>query len=174
MASSYILAFCRVMTGLVFAWSFVGKVQDISSFVQTIDRFKLLPKAVQFSVGVVFLGGELVVVVTMILGGKLLLWGFLLAGLLLILFSIALASVLVRKIQTSCNCFGSSQKQVSISDIARNVILILFALSACSLLVINKETLSMLGWLDWGLISVAAIVFVMILIQLGEIARLFR
>lgn len=146
----------------------------MDSFTQAIDRFKLLPKVLHSPTAVAFLGGELVVVVAMILGGKFLLWGFLLAGLLLLLFSIALASVLVRKIPTSCNCFGSSQKPVSIFDIVRNTILILFSLGAYGWLALNEEALPALGWLDWGLLSVAALVLVMILIQLKEIVQLFR
>ena len=172
---SYVLAFCRVATGLVFAWSFVGKVQDISSFIQTINRFKILPKKFHQPAAVAFLASELVVLGTMILGGKLLLWGFLLAGLLLISFSIALVSVLIRKIQIPCNCFGSSQKPISSFDVFRNITLILLSLSAYGLLIANGESLmAMLGWSDWGLIGVAAFVFVMVLVQLREISQILR
>ncbi len=172
--SSYILAFCRVATGLVFAWSFLGKIQNIPSFVQTINRFNLLPKVLYWPVTVIFLGGEVTVLGTMILGGKLLLWGFLLAGLLLILFSIALIFVLIRKIQTPCNCFGSSQRTVSIFDIVRNTTLIVFSLGAYSLSVINTENLLVLSWSDWVLTIIIATIFVMILVQLREIVQLFR
>lgn len=170
----YILAFCRVTIGLVFAWSFVGKIQNIASFVQTINRFNLLPKALHWPVAVMFLGGELAVLGAMILGGNLLLWGFLLAGLLLIIFSVALIVVLIRKIQTPCNCFGSSQKPASIFDIVRNAALILFSLGSYGLSVAKIESSQVLSWMDWVLIAVVAIVFVMTLVQLGDIVQLFR
>lgn len=170
----YVLAFCRIIIGLVFAWSFMGKVQDISSFTQTIDHFKLLPETLHRPIAVVFLGGELVVLGIMVVGGKLLIWGFLLAGLLLTLFSIGLISVLIRKIQTPCNCFGSSRKLISPFDVIRNTILLLFSFSGYTLLTMTSGSSANLGLLDWGLVSTMAIVFVITLIQLDDIIKLFR
>jgi hypothetical protein len=174
MLISYIIAFCRITIGLVFAWSIVGKLRDYSSFVQTIDSFKILPKTLHYPAAILFLGCELTVVGTMIFGGELFFLGFLLAAVLLVIFIIAMMSVLSRKIQVSCNCFGSSEKLVSSSDIIRNVILVLFSLGSYGLLVRSAGNLLVLGWLNWGLVSIVAILFVMILLQLKQILQLFR
>jgi hypothetical protein len=170
----YILAFCRITTGLVFAWSFVGKAQDISSFIQTIDHFKLQPKALHHPVAVAFLGGELVVVVTMILGGKLLLWGFLLAGLLLILFSSALISVLLRKIQTPCNCFGTSSRAISYHDVVRNAGFVACVTGGCVGLSVSNTMPITLTLPEVGLTGFVAMAFVVIWTHLAEIVELFR
>lgn len=170
----YILTFCRVTTAIVFALSFVGKAPNTSSFIQTIDRFKLLPKMLHIPVAVAFLGGELVVVVTMILGGKLLLWGFLLAGLLLILFSVALVSALVRKIQTPCNCFGTSSKVVSYYDVARNAGFVACALGGWIMFSVSTTMTPALALLETGLIGFVAVAFVVIWTHLAEIVELFR
>ena len=171
---SYTLAFCRVAISLVFAWSFVSKVQDISSFLHTINRFNLLPEALHFPVAGAFLGGELVVVVAMILGGKLLLWGFLLAGLLLILFSTALVSVLLRKIQTSCNCFGTSSRAISYHDVVRNAGFVACAMGGWIVLSVSNIMLTTLTWPEVGLIAFVAMAFVVIWTHLAEIVELFR
>lgn len=68
-----------------------------------------------------FLSGEFAVVVLLFMGGQLLPLAFGLALLLLAAFTVALVSVLVRHIQTTCNCFGNSQKPVTYSDVWRNV-----------------------------------------------------
>jgi uncharacterized membrane protein YphA (DoxX/SURF4 family) len=172
--ASYLLGFCRIVIGLVFTWSFLGKLRNVSAFVQVIDRFKLLPKVLHRIFAVIVLVVELTVAVTMLLGKPLLIGGFLLAMLMLLVFCMALASVLIRKIQTPCNCFGSSAKPVSIYDIIRNMFLFLCALIGFILLLISKSSLSELSWLDWGLVSVTAIVAVFVSAQSGEIVRLFK
>lgn len=174
MASQYVLAFCRVTIGLVFAWSFIGKFQDIPSFIQTINNFKIIAGKFHLATAIFFLGGELAVLGIIILGGKLLSLGFLLAGGLLILFSTAMLSTLIRKIQTPCNCFGASQKLISPIDIVRNIILIIFSFIGYVLAITNSESLFSLGWLDWTIMSIGAIVFVSILIQLNLVVQLFR
>lgn len=165
MVMQYLLIFCRISTGLVFTWSFVGKVQNVSSFIQTINHLKLLPKALHRPLAVVLLGGELTVLVAMLLGGELLVSGFLLAGLLLIFFSIVLALALARQIRVSCNCFGLSQNSISSFDIVRNTILLLLSFGGYTLSLMGKEKASMLSWPDWALIGVAAIIFVTILVS---------
>lgn len=170
----YLLGFCRVAIGLVFAISSVGKVRDITRFQQAIKGFRLLPRDLSNLAAFLFLGGEIAVVLLMLIGGTLLLPGFVLAILLLLIFCAALASVLIRKLHTPCNCFGSSNKLVTRVDIWRNAGFLLCAGSGCeALLWMHGEPGSLEG-IAWVCIALGASVFVMIWIQLGEIVQLFR
>lgn len=170
----YLLAFCRVVVGLVFALSSVSKALNLAQFRQAISSFNLLPSWLSSIAAVLFLCSEFAVVILVILGGPLLAIGFSLAILLLLLFCIALVSVLVRRIRTSCNCFGPGAKQVSRSDVWRNIGFMLCALGGWGGLVWTKDTLGNLGLLEWVLTGLGAGAFVVIWIQLGEIAQLFH
>jgi peroxiredoxin len=125
----YLLVFSRVALGLLFAYSFVAKVRDVAQFAGTIGRFKLLPGRWSRTAALLFLGGEAAVVVLLIVGGRFLPAAFALAGLLLILFTLALVSALRRGIETSCNCFGATDKPLTYYDVGRNA-----GFLACSLL----------------------------------------
>jgi hypothetical protein len=188
MLIAYGAAFCRAVIGLTFAFSFAGKVRDVPSFVQTIRRFKLLPDWLSRTAAMAFLCGEAVVVFAMIPHPRierssipLFRWekgivtgGFLLAALMLLVFCAALASVLVRKIQTSCNCFGASEKQVSSYDIVRNIGFIVCALNGCGAQIGGQSSLVDLGVMECGLAGMVAAVFIAVWIQLGEILAFFK
>lgn len=169
----YLLAFCRVVMGLVFLVSSIGKARDLDLFRQTIRTFHILPPALSGVGAIAFICGEFAVVAVIVIGGPLLMPGFLLAAGLLVLFSIALVSVLLRRIRTSCNCFGTSAKAVSPFDVWRNVGFILCALvgGALTWTKDTQENLSLPGWMLSGL---GAVVFVVIWLQLREIAQFFR
>lgn len=169
--ASYALIFCRCVIGIAFAWSFVGKLRDVASFVMAIERFRLLPKVLHEAAAWGFLAGELAVVLAMLIGGPFLSWGFLWAGLMLLAFCGALAAVLWRKIDTSCNCFGSSQKPVSPWDLVRNAGLIACVLAGLALA--PFASLSP-GYLESGLMFVAALVFVPVWVQVEEIVAVLR
>src|SRR5260370_37238522 len=98
----YILAFCRVAIGMVFAISSFSKARDIAQFQQAIVGFHLLSQRLSNLAALLFLGGEIAVVLLLLIGGPLLLPGFALALLLLLMFCAALASVLIRKLHTPC------------------------------------------------------------------------
>lgn len=121
-----------------------------------------------------FLCGEFAVVLLVIFGGSLLIIGFPLAILLLFLFCIALVSVLVRRIRTSCNCFGPGAKQVSRFDVWRNIGFMLCALGGWEGLGWTKNTQGNLGLLEWVLTGLGAGAFVVIWTQLGEIVQIFH
>ncbi len=174
MMSLYMLAFCRVVIGLVFVVSSVSKVLHMAQFRQAISNFHILPRRLCGAAAILFICGEFAVVVFVIIGGPLLLFGFALAIFLLLLFCIALVSVLVRRIRTSCNCFGASTKQVSHVDVWRNVGLILCALGGYGVFAWTKNTQGSLNLVEWVLTGLGAVVFVVIWIQSDEIVQLFR
>lgn len=68
MLLSYLLAFCRITIGILFAYSFLAKGQDVSRFARTVAGFSLLPSRLSRPAVVGFLGGELAVVVLAVAG----------------------------------------------------------------------------------------------------------
>jgi hypothetical protein len=170
----YLLAFCRVATGLVFAISSLSKARNIAQFQQAIFDFHLFSRRLSNLAALLFLCGEFAVVLLIAIGGPLLLPGFALAMLLLCIFCAALASVLVRKLHTSCNCFGASEKPVTLADIWRNVGFLLCVGGGCEALIWMRGVQGSLEWMAWLLIALGAGVFVTIWIQLGEIVQFFR
>lgn len=175
MLLSFGVGFCRWVIGLVFAWSFLAKLPDVSAFVRTIRQFNLLPAWLDQPAAVIILIGEGVVVTTMMVGGFIAKWGFLFAGALLLIFLVALVSVVVRRIQTPCNCFGiSSQTSVSLFEIARSIIFILFAIGGYRLEVVTKTNFSSTGILGLGLSGIMAAVLVLIVVQSKEFVRVLR
>lgn len=170
----YMLGFCRVAIGLVFAISSITKARNMTQFQQAIVDFQLLPRKLSKLAAFLFLGGEIAVVLFIILGGSLLLPGFSLAILLLLIFCAALASVLIRKMRTSCNCFGSNKKPVTAVDIWRNAGFLLCAAGGCEALIWLRGAQESLQAIAWLPIALGAAVFVMIWVQLGEIVQLFR
>lgn len=174
MIAVYLLAFCRVTTGLVFAFSSFSKARNLSAFKQAIPGFQLLPPQIHSLAAILFLCGEGLVVLLLAVGGSLLFYGFTLALCLLLVFCLALATVLFRKLHVSCNCFGSSQQTITSADIWRNVGFMACAACGCSILTWMRDTKLSLEGIEWLLISLGALAFVLIWIQLGEVAQLFR
>ena len=121
MEKPFLLLFLRYVIGFVFIFSLYGKLKNIPSFIQTITNFQFLPQKFSKSLAYLFLTGEISVIITMLIGKNLLIWGFLIASLMFLAFSIALTSVLVRNIRTSCNCFGSDEKDVSVGHVVRSL-----------------------------------------------------
>jgi hypothetical protein len=160
--------------GVVFATSFLTKSQDVPQFIQTVARFDLLPKRLNKLAAVLFLGSELAVVILLVLGGRFLTIAFALTALLLPLFAIALVSVLARKIQTPCNCFGSSERPVSVYDAWRNVGFTLLAALGLWLLKTANTVETHLTSGELTLIGFISVAFVLLWANLGEIASLLR
>jgi hypothetical protein len=170
----FLIAFCRIVLGLVFAISFLSKMSDLAMFERTIITFNVVPKQLVRFAALIFLCSELTVVIFAIAGGRFLAAIFAVAGLLLLVFSIALASTLVRNIRTSCNCFGPTQKPVSAHDLWRNAGLILIALGGLCALFIADGEVADLALPELGLVALVAGLFVAIWLNLRDIAQLFR
>ena len=104
-------------------------------------------------------------------GTTLLRAGFLLALGLLVLFTAVLLSALARRLGTSCACFGSTTKPVSGWDVVRNGGLLLCAGAGYWSTGAPSAALPLA---EWGLVAVGAVIFVLIWIQLAEIAQVFK
>lgn len=174
MIALYLLAFCRIVTGLVFALSGISKARDLTQFMTTIANFQLLPRAFHAPAALFFLGGEFSVAALMALGGPALPFGFGFAILLLLIFCGALASVLAHGLRTPCNCFGASENPVTLTDIWRNLGLISCAAGGCTAWLWTRGMRESLGAVEWLLMALGSLAIVLIWTQLGEITQIFR
>lgn len=166
----YLLTFCKITLGLLFLISFLSKLRSFSQYVAIVNDFRLLPKSFTRLAAVLVLIGELAIVIFLF---KWQVVAFYLASIMLVIFSAAFASVLVRNIQTKCNCFGTSQYPISQVDLLRN-----FGFLLCSCggiwLATKPEVTGSLAPLHLGITGLIAFVFVLVWAQLGEIYRLFQ
>src|SRR5689334_11158032 len=123
-----VLNVSRVIILCTFILSLVGKLQNIKTFQNTIFSFAIIPSWATgfFSYLVIF--AETIVVILMFSQGKLLSLGFSMGSFLLFIFTVALVAVLIRKINTPCNCFGASTAPVSQYDVIRNVVFIIISI----------------------------------------------
>lgn len=169
----YLLVFCRIVLGLVLLLAFANKVLNMPRFQQTVAGFGILPPRLSAIAAVLFVAGELVVVLLMALGGAFLGPGFALATLLLVSFSVALLSVLVRGMNVSCGCFGPSQKAVSAYDLWRNAGFILCALAGLGALTAQRAG-GDLSLAELAIVAATAAVFVTIWLNLRDIVQLLR
>lgn len=170
----YVLIFCRIALGLLFAISFLGKAPNLPLFEQTITGFGILPERFSRIAALTFLVGELAVILLLALGGQFLGLGFVLAAALLLIFSLALSSALARRIETTCNCFGPTERPISRYDLWRNGGFILCALTGVAAGALPERGLVSLSLVEWVLVGLVAAVFVAAWTQIGEIVQLFR
>ena len=115
----YLFVVCRTFVWVTFAYSSWGKVQDLPAFTIAIRRFELLPYALGKPAALFFIFVEVCLIVLLGTG----LWldtGFALAFSLLSVFNIALITVLLRKQQIACNCFGADELPIGWTDVIRN------------------------------------------------------
>ncbi|MEM8531857.1 MAG: MauE/DoxX family redox-associated membrane protein [Chloroflexota bacterium] len=167
--SPYMLVFCQVVVGCVFALSVLGKVRDMSAFEESIQGFQLLPEPAIKPSAITFVVSEMIVVVLLLVGGVALPVGFVLAVVLLALFSGALFSVLQRKLDVSCGCFGASEQRVSYYDIVRNGGFMVCAIGGVWL----ATTTVLPGW-EGFLLAGSAIAFVLVWTHLRDIVGVLR
>jgi uncharacterized membrane protein YphA (DoxX/SURF4 family) len=173
--SPYVLAFCRVVIGVVFLVSSANKVIDFPRFKEAVLAFRLLPGRLSSSAAFLFLCSEVAVVVLLVLGGSFLLPGFALAIGLLSLFCFALVTVVIRRIRTACHCFSPSTKAVSFVDVWRNLGFIVCALVGCLVLTWTKVDVQIhMNPLEWLFMGLGGVALLVIWTQLGEITQLFR
>ncbi len=174
MVAFFVLAFCRWVIGIVFFWALIGKVQDIPSFVTTIERFKLFPNWFTRPIAFLCLIGEGAVIISMLIGDPMIVPGFFLATVMLIAFCFALGSVLLRRIQTPCNCFGKSNQMITRLEMLRDLQFILCGVAGTYISLINTATLVKGDWWIWGTAGGAAVVYVLIGVQMKEFLWVLR
>ncbi len=175
----YLLLFSALTTALAFTLSSASKATNRAAFERTIGDLRLVPQRLTQPLALAVLAAESAVVVLIVLGGivpgtALLRAGFLLALGLLVLFTAVLLSALVRRLATACACFGATTKPVSGWDVVRNGGLLLCAGAGYWSAGAPTAALHPLPLAEWGLVAIVAVIFVLIGVQLGEIAQVFK
>ena len=84
-----------------------------NSFLQSVSTFAIIPMRYSRASAAVIIAIEFIIVIFVVAGGAFLIASFALSLFVLASFTIAIVSVLMRKINTPCNCFGNSKKHVS-------------------------------------------------------------
>ena len=175
----HLLLFAAITTALAFALSSAGKATSLAAFERAISDLRLVPQRLIRPLALAVLAAESAVVALIVLGGlmpgtTLLRAGFLLALGLLVLFTTVLISTLARRLATSCACFGATTKPVSGWDVVRNGGLLLCSGVGYWSAGEPMAVLHPLSLAEWGLIAIVAVIFVLIWVQLAEIAQLFK
>lgn len=153
---AFLLVFSRAFLCITFALSFVAKARQFDPFVATIHTFQLLPAYAVKPAAFLILAAELAIL--LLLGSELLLpVGFMLAFWMLLLFTGMLAVSLYRKQITSCNCYGTTETPVGMTDIVRNGGLLL--LTCLGWLAAGSTVSLRLGWDARLLFALMGIVF---------------
>jgi hypothetical protein len=168
----YILIFSRIVIGITFTVSFANKIRDVSAFERTIFTFNIVPRRLCRTAAVIFLSGELSVVI-LVIQNAFLWFGLLLAIVMLFVFCIAIIFVLLRQMRIPCNCFGTTTRVVSYYDLLRNIGFILCAFSGLVSLSVLDGRQFTLGMIEWGLIGLISVVFVLIWMHIDEIVHIF-
>lgn len=168
----YVQFFCRMAISLIFALSCTSKLRQFAHFQLTIIKFHLMPLHLVRVAALLFVSSEGLIVILLAGGGPLVDVGFVLALCLLILFTTALGSVLVRRLKVACQCFGSSDKDVSSIDLWRNAGLLLCTTAGFITTVLSSS--STLTLVSYILLALMALVFVIVWVQLHEVVQLFQ
>jgi len=171
--SPYLATFARMVVGVVFAVSALGKTRNPPAFERAITNFHIVPAPLVKMAAYLLLCAEFMVFGLMLLGGRFLWVGFLFAVLLLLAFSAALLSVLVRGIKTSCNCFGPAEKPVTGSDLLRNVGFIGWAVVGWWV-ISSPDAQASLKAIEQILLAFLATAFVISWSKVGEIGEIVR
>lgn len=170
----YTLLFFRVVMGLIFTISVIGKLRSMRQFISTLESIRFFQRRWLNIIASIVIFVEFMVVWFMIMGGDWLMIGFGTAALLLAVFSAALVSVLVRGIQVPCNCFGTSNKTVSSVSVWRNIALLLFACCGFVVCYSFPQTNHNVTLLEGGFVLFTSAMVVLICTQLDEITILVR
>ena len=122
------LTFFRLLLGVIFLSSFIGKAGQPRRFATTLAAFNLIPSASVQPIAFILIGTEAVI-------GSLLLVGWqtraiaVFTGIMLILFTAVIALSLMRGYTNlECGCFGAKHTQkVNYQLVGRNVALLIVA-----------------------------------------------
>jgi len=115
----------RILLGLFFAAGGAMKGSAVQEFSSVISAFDLLPEEWSLFTAVAIIAGEMFFGTLLMFGIALRRTGAVLIAAILI-FTFAAASALMRGIETSCGCFGtSSEETIGAGTLIRNGIILL-------------------------------------------------
>ena len=167
----YLFLLSKTILIIIFGLALINKFLDISRFEEAIRKFEIVPSQYIKLSAIFILIVEALTILLLVSGQNL--WGFNLAISTLFVFSIILVSVLRRGLQISCNCFGASEKSVSIYDIVRNFSLIILSLIGILTSLYLKSPPS-INLIERILFGVVALIIVLIFVNLQDLVRVIR
>lgn len=169
-ASIYVAELCRLYVLVVFLVSAASKAMTIVAFEETIGELVRLPGWLTRSIayGVVGVEGGAVLLLMSSTDGRHA--GMIVALLLLIVFTLVIAIALFQQKEVSCNCFGSSKKEISIFDLVRNA----FVIAACAFFLVYPPLGFTLPFTALVLLLGVALILFVLSTNLDEVAVLAR
>jgi cytochrome c oxidase subunit IV len=169
----FLLSFCRFTIAGLFAVSITAKICNPSDVKETLQNINFVP-AKTFSILLVgLIVSECMVVASLLFGRNALLYGFYLATVLLLVFTVVLVWIVVRKIKTSCSCFGGNKRQVSWNDVYRNLLLVGMTVSG-GIMAANFDIDSAWPVENMALSFVMALVFILVLLKADVVMDLLK
>lgn len=122
----YLRAACATLIAVVFAASSVSKFRDFRGFARSVPALVPMPANAVVPVSVTVVGAEAGAAVLVVVPATATA-GFVLASLLLLAFAAAIGTALRRGRPATCRCFGAADSPVGPRHLARNTVLLCFA-----------------------------------------------
>lgn len=135
-ASTYYLLL-RESIGFTALWGAIEKLRSLSSYIDGVGNYGLLPGTIAPAVAVAVLAGEVVVSVLLV-SGFFAVAGAALALCLFAAFAVAIGVNLARDNRAPCLCFGASESErISIATLLRSITLLIMSAFALWLALID-------------------------------------
>jgi uncharacterized membrane protein len=122
----YLRAACAALIAVVFAASSVSKFRDFRGFARSVPVLVPMPASAVPPVSVAVVAAEAGAAVLVVVPATATA-GFVLASLLLLAFAAAIGTALRRGRPATCRCFGAADTPVGPRHLARNTLLLCFA-----------------------------------------------
>jgi hypothetical protein len=163
-----------MIIGLTLLISLIPKVKYRKSFEKTITNFAIIPKYFSGLLSKMIFIAEFAIIVLLIIGYKLQFYGFIFGSALFLVYSIALISVLARGINTSCNCFGPDNQNVSKFHVFRSIIFLCICFLGLVLTFGNESVLFPIPFFVIIILFICAYLIQLFIVEIRDITRLFK
>lgn len=128
LSNQYLLLLFRIILGLLFIYSGIIKIIDISGFSTSIYNYKLLPDLLINFLAIIIPWIELTAGLLLILGVSIKENAFII-NTLLVIFMIAIIINLFRGLDINCGCFGTgNETKIGFTKLIENIILFLMGI----------------------------------------------
>lgn len=106
LASTWLVAVCRIGIGMVFLVAALAKIGDPAGFAAQIHHFRLAPEALDHLLAITLPWVELLAGLALVLDLRARAGAWLTAG-MMVVFTLAVATAVVRRLDIECGCFGT-------------------------------------------------------------------
>ena len=169
--NGYLAETCRYLILFTMCVAALGKVASYAQFRENLHQGFDIPVSWTGLITLVLIVSEATVVLLLVLEPRLRMLGMILATFMLVAFTLVLVWVLLKDRLVRCNCFGSNNDFIGVSDVVRNLLLI----SACfGYMFSDAAHSSVLPWHGHVLLVVLAVMWLMILSNVNALVLLSR